>query len=820
MIATQNGLVNNNSPSKKPLSSVAPGGTAAAADLASTSGANSNGASGKPINPNAISLKRIELEDLVKQFRELLGEQQWPLYYSILCKFLLGKESKPEFQDAIKKHFLTRDNNFKQKFIKFHNKFLLASLANAFRDPPNSNNVSNDGFGYLNTLSGKNKNKNPQKLNSNDVNERERLKKEIMSLTIKERKRIKNISKNTNPKITHISRKYRQGEVTQERFELLPKIPAGVPNHNNAQTNNNSSTNNNNNSSSNNNNSSISTNNKTNNSGKNVANGNIKSEQDLSLPDVSNKRLKGKNVNQLSIQVQKDNSPTTNNQNNKNLNLLQKSGSSSSLTPGTGAATATAASGTNTSSANVPNTPTSATTTNGGNVTTWTQEIMNGFQTLLSSESYELPDNNVLRSRMIGIMRENGLIGNLNDLAINIMTLGLENYLKNIVESAIDTVRYRKTRYDDTQRLSSELDGLDAINGSSDLLNADGVVNSEAFAESSNTINAINQSQKMKSSDSNNGTSRTPKTREEMEEIDRKRKITLCAEDIYDTIKLTPHIVEPNGMLDRISTLFLKDDDFYKFDTINNSGIVDLLPIGKDLQNYQRGRILQGQLQHHGQSHGQRRTSHSHIQQHRNSISAPSTSTTAISTSGSSLIDGYSYDYNNGYDISINSSNDYNNYTDHHEIDESFFKKRKLNPESIQILKKFNVTGLTYPSVTQFDNSANEAANIKNEDDVGNANGEAIANGNVNEVGKGKITSIVKNEPNDESQGFNNNNTKAGIKTLNANANGSSSGSISAPGSATSSQFGGISSTGDTGVNEKNEGTRDELLWLIHDLLA
>ncbi|ODV60914.1 Hfi1p ASCRUDRAFT_35372, partial [Ascoidea rubescens DSM 1968] len=84
-----------------------------------------------------------------------------------------------------------------------------------------------------------------------------------------------------------------------------------------------------------------------------------------------------------------------------------------------------------------------------GNAVTWSQDIMTGFQTLLASESYELPDKDTLNYRMTGIMREHGLFGSLDENSINVMSMAIESHLKTIIEETIDLVRYRKSKYDE-----------------------------------------------------------------------------------------------------------------------------------------------------------------------------------------------------------------------------------------------------------------------------------------------------------------------------------------------------------------------------------
>ncbi|GMM34785.1 Hfi1 protein [Saccharomycopsis crataegensis] len=505
-------------------------------------------------------IRRIELEDLVKEFREFLGEKRWSGYYSMLCKFLLGKMSKDEYHSYIKNHFLAVRSEekekefkegkplgtFKSRFVRYHNKFLLASLANSFRDAPNANNITADGFGYLNTLSGKSQKK--QKVSS-DVTEHEKLKKNIMSLTIKERRRIKNIPKNDDPKIALQRKKQTLGQVSSERFELLPRIPAG------------SNTNN------------------TKNKNAQAINGSTgTNNQNKDLPDVSNKKLKGKNVNQLQVKVD-GNKDGASNGNDKNLNLIQRGSGNAQSTPPSAVSSTTSSSNQQPATANTP----------AMNVGLWTQEVMTGLSTMLSSESYELPDVNFLKNRMVGIMRENGLVGSVNDQTLNIMIVGLENYLKNIIEAAVDTVRYRKFRYDednagptidDDDRMMDGNEPTNAVASRSDKeMNLD--VASSPGSSTSSSRNASNSSLTSNMTSTTNTSAPMSPGKIDYEQH-RKRKITLTTEDIYDTFKLTPHIIEPYGILDRISSVLLRDDDIIKYDEVNRSGIVDLLRINKE----------------------------------------------------------------------------------------------------------------------------------------------------------------------------------------------------------------------------------------------
>lgn len=138
------------------------------------------------------------------------------------------------------------------------------------------------------------------------------------------------------------------------------------------------------------------------------------------------------------------------------------------------------------------------------NVIEWTQDVNHGLHTPLDIETFSLPEQDALKTRILGIAREHGITGPLSNDAAELLYHGLETYLKNIVEAAIDTVRYRKRRY-----------------------------NSNDF-EFENLSNVkVNE---------------------------KKPKITLVNEDMIDTFDIMPYLVEPSGPVYRLHSVMLKDD--------------------------------------------------------------------------------------------------------------------------------------------------------------------------------------------------------------------------------------------------------------------
>ncbi|AOA60960.1 Transcriptional coactivator [Komagataella phaffii] len=156
-----------------------------------------------------------------------------------------------------------------------------------------------------------------------------------------------------------------------------------------------------------------------------------------------------------------------------------------------------------------------------GNSVQWAQDVIHGFQALLASEIYELPEMDNLRTRMTGISREHGLIGPVDDSVIEIMLIGLEQHLKGIVEAAIDIVKYRRTKY------------------------------------TNNSVVDTLQKEQTNTSDTSSS------------KVSRKRdRHTLTIEDMYDTLEQYPYLVEPGGTLLRLQSVMLHDEDELSDDEI------------------------------------------------------------------------------------------------------------------------------------------------------------------------------------------------------------------------------------------------------------
>lgn len=181
------------------------------------------------------------------------------------------------------------------------------------------------------------------------------------------------------------------------------------------------------------------------------------------------------------------------------------------------------------------------------NLVQWQQDVVNGINTPLATTSYELPDIENLTRRVLMAMRENGLTGGVSGQVLEVISLGLEAHMKNIMESAMDVVRYRKSKYASNVFLETGMNGDDSLltaNGSS----KSGNISDSVFGGSS--------LRKRKHSEVENAT---------------KRDVVLNAEDLYNTLEMFPYLVEPGGPRLRLSNIMLQNDDMVSENNWNYS---------------------------------------------------------------------------------------------------------------------------------------------------------------------------------------------------------------------------------------------------------
>ncbi|EJS41495.1 hfi1p [Saccharomyces arboricola H-6] len=195
----------------------------------------------------------------------------------------------------------------------------------------------------------------------------------------------------------------------------------------------------------------------------------------------------------------------------------------------------------------------------------WSQDIMNGFNVPLASESYSLPDTDSFYLRMVGIAREHGLVGTVDARCVELISLALDQYLKNIIEFTIDTVRYRRKKYSDYYDLNesglyksvSEM-AADKIKQSNDDKDDgddgdDDYVDDNDISKNDNSIKDNVEDISMSSVVNASGGA--------SEETNENRTISLTNEDVYDSLSIFPNLVEPSGSYYALNTLGLVNDD-------------------------------------------------------------------------------------------------------------------------------------------------------------------------------------------------------------------------------------------------------------------
>ncbi|KAK9467580.1 transcriptional regulator of RNA polII, SAGA, subunit-domain-containing protein [Lipomyces arxii] len=165
--------------SSSSIQGVASSNTSLANGAASTNTTNNN----TPTRPQKPA-RRIEVEPLMNDLRRALGDH-WEHYREVITDFLTGRLTRNELEQEL-------SQILDKGMIRMHNQFLLASLANALRDPP----PSLSGLPAWNTRS-----KNaPSRVSNMGDPVVARLKSEIMGFTPRERRRLKAVTKDAGKK--------------------------------------------------------------------------------------------------------------------------------------------------------------------------------------------------------------------------------------------------------------------------------------------------------------------------------------------------------------------------------------------------------------------------------------------------------------------------------------------------------------------------------------------------------------------------------------------------------------------------------------------
>lgn len=145
--------------------------------------------------------QRAQLEALIRDFQNKLGNN-WEKYHESVTLFLVGKLSRSELVQTIAPML-------KNGHIKWHNKFLLLNFANSLQDSPVE--FSSELASFWNEKNQKTKNVR--------LSQYEKFKRNIMGLPLKERRRIRSITRDSG------KRNKLNASITLTRQALLPKIP-------------------------------------------------------------------------------------------------------------------------------------------------------------------------------------------------------------------------------------------------------------------------------------------------------------------------------------------------------------------------------------------------------------------------------------------------------------------------------------------------------------------------------------------------------------------------------------------------------------------
>lgn len=168
-----------------------------------------NGSLSKATEPEPDTrdqMSRVDIDGLVMKFQKKLGKR-WDDYQMVVSLFLVGKLSREELMAKLEE---TLDSTT----IRFHNQLLLANLANCLRAEP-SDGMSSARFGSQTQQSKKRK--------TGRSSQYDMLKRNILSLPIRERRRLKSIVRESG------KRGMTNSTLALTRQAILPKIPMKAP---------------------------------------------------------------------------------------------------------------------------------------------------------------------------------------------------------------------------------------------------------------------------------------------------------------------------------------------------------------------------------------------------------------------------------------------------------------------------------------------------------------------------------------------------------------------------------------------------------------
>lgn len=94
--------------------------------------------------------------------------------------------------------------------------------------------------------------------------------------------------------------------------------------------------------------------------------------------------------------------------------------------------------------------PVATTAPHQGNPIVWTQDIIHSYDAPLAAEAYELPDTDVLHTRMLGVSLEHGLLQGIEPQTTDVVLAALEYYLRDVIQQLYDRIRLRRSIGEDT----------------------------------------------------------------------------------------------------------------------------------------------------------------------------------------------------------------------------------------------------------------------------------------------------------------------------------------------------------------------------------
>lgn len=180
-----------------------------------TNGAYQNNVGKKNKKRHTQTNKRVEISNFVSKFQKKIGNG-WDAYQTAVSLFIVGKLSRSELMDQIAPVLSKKETRH------MHNKLLMSMLANCYRIEP-LDGISTSLFG----------NTSKKRKLGNKSSQYEKLKKDVLSLSIRERVRIKGITRESGKKGMI------QNVMVLSRQAMVPKVPIVTNHHKNNRENSN-----------------------------------------------------------------------------------------------------------------------------------------------------------------------------------------------------------------------------------------------------------------------------------------------------------------------------------------------------------------------------------------------------------------------------------------------------------------------------------------------------------------------------------------------------------------------------------------------------